>query len=175
MNKTGQMEVGALLLVGIVIIVGAVLLQASAQNVGDVINKIDVTENISVVPAYVSNTSLNESIPLSLSNEYASTDWRYTDCPMTGFTASLTNGTALTLTTDYLFTDTGILYLKDTAKTDLIVADAGTNKTLVTYTYCPSTYDNNAGGRTMSTLIIIFFALAIAGIALYPVLKNKFD
>jgi predicted Kef-type K+ transport protein len=172
-NNRGQIVIGGLIMIAITVIVGAIILQASAQNIGTMTDKITVTENISVIPARTSNTSLNVSIPLSVTNKYASTDWRYTDCPMSGFTASVNNGDPLTVTTDYVFTNTGTFVLKDTTATDAIVADAGTNKTLVTYTYCPSTYSNDSGSRAVAGLIIIMIALAIAVVAMSPVLQNK--
>ena len=42
----------------------------------------------------------------------------------------------------------------------------------VSYTYYPDGYVDNAGGRSMAGLIAIFAALAIAVIALSPVLKS---
>ena len=42
----------------------------------------------------------------------------------------------------------------------------------ITYTYYPEGYIDSSGGRSIASLIIIFFALAIAAIALVPSIRS---
>lgn len=58
--------------------------------------------------------------------------------------------------------------LNDTLKA---YAGQGVN---VSYTYEPTGYLRDSGSRAVTSLILIFFCLAIAFVALYPTLKEKF-
>ena len=120
-------------------------------------------DSISAVGAYVDATHVNESFPLTIYAQ-ASTDWQYTDCPLTSVVLRNGAGTALVATTDYVLDDAaGTFTLKDTAKTQ---PGTSLNITYSDYTFCQDGYNTDSGSRSVAGIIGIFVALALLGFVL---------
>jgi len=159
MSKQGQGKmngVGALIVVAIVAIVGIVLLQASAQNIGDVVNTDAVV-----------NTNLATSEESS--SAYITTYRAILD-PV------LFNGTGGDLIPSNNYTVTNNVVYNGGLSVQVTTASACpyANETwLVSGTGQPLTYDNSSGGRAVAGLIVIFMAIAILGVILLHV-KNSY-
>jgi hypothetical protein len=161
MNKKGQAfgtGVGMFIAIAITIIVGVILFQASAQNVGDVTNTETVT-NLSFAAA--NNT-----------NYYPFTSYGYKACN----DVVIYNNTAdvviasgnYTVTNNVVYNGAETVRVAVNYSADVYAGD-GWN---ISCTAQPDTYADG-GGRAMAGLIVIFFALAVAMIALYPVFESK--
>lgn len=109
---------------------------------------------------------INESYQMNLTKHWDATDWRATDCPITSYTFTNSNGTAYTEDTDYVFTAAyGNFTLIDTYKVNWTVGQD--NLTLVNYTYCDPGYSTEGSARasisiipTLLILVLIIFAAA---------------
>lgn len=159
MNKKAQIELGPILMVFILVIIGLVLLTTTAQLIGDVIN----TQGIV-------NESLESENGTTLANIVQLQGKFVTD-------VVVFNGT------NDLIIESGNYTIFQNQVRDG-VETAGINVSThaafqildwkISYTFQPTTYISNGGGRVIAGLIIIFFAIAIAIITLFPILKNKF-
>ena len=155
MNRKGQIDLGSILLVFIVVIVGVVLLTASAGLVGDTTNTLTAT-NISFTGANATTTNIDgkfwsDLVVYNASNDYIIGSGNYTlvnNQVVNGEeTARLIRAAPLTLEATHNWNLSG--------------------------TFQPTTYISNSGGRAIANIIVIFFALAIAVITLFPTLRNK--
>ncbi len=157
------------------IILGLALIVAVADGSALVTTKIGVVnETVSIASARNNSGAdfdINSSVEIIITN--APSDWKITDCPISGFSMKAENGTILVSATDYtLIASTGTLTFMNTTE----VVQAGlTNVTTSDYTYCPNDYINIAWGRSIINLVAGFFALAILGLGLglfYSVAKD---
>ena len=151
--------INKLILGFVTLILGVALLsQIAVVAGGDITNKVTkVNDSINVQPAKADVAGeFNASVALPLSN--LPTGWKSEDCPITGASVQNTSGETLTITTDYLLTlSTGMLYMQNSSAYNETVD----NITYVTYTYCADEYINLGWGRTMLTLVVGFFAIAL--------------
>jgi hypothetical protein len=151
MNRKGQVNVsiGGFIMLAIVLIVGAILLQASAQNVGQSVNTIDVVNQSVVVP--VNGTAYAVTGFKSLSNVVV----------FNGTTQIVGAG-------NYTITNNGVVNGVEVATiTPTATTGWGSPHTWkVTYTGQPSGYMSDAGSRSVANMIVIFFALAMAAVAI---------
>lgn len=152
MNNKGQMGIGILISIAITVIVGAVLLVTSAQNVGDTTNTIGATN---ITQTVVDGTAVN--IP--------GRSWE---------------GLVVHNISGFLIPAANYTLANDQVVNGDLTATLVANQPLVfglswnlTGTYQPSTYISSSGGRSIAGLITIFFALAIAVVALLPALQSK--
>ena len=166
MNKRAENQnmLGIILAIFIILMVGIALFTASAQQVGDVTNTIDVANE--------SITSVNgttQALLTQLSGKsvtdvvvYNSTD----DLIITSGNYSIENNVVINgvETATFNATVTEIVYQGDNPP--------ATNWN-VSYTYQPTTYISEGGGRAVAGIIVIFFALAIAIVVLVPTMRNK--
>lgn len=156
MNNKGQAIGGMLLIAFVAIVVGVALFQSSAQNVGSVTNTntINSSKTLAVLGSSIYVTECRAISSVALVNVTG------------GQTVAASN---YTVTNNALDT-TGSLSTKITTN------DGRWNNTAVYVqgTCQPPTYDDSTGGRSMATLIVIFFAMTIGMVALYPVLKEKY-
>jgi len=147
----------AIIIVFIAVVVGAIFLQTIAQNVGETTNLATLVNHTETLGANGDSIYIEEYRALSGITILNTTD---------GVEISSGNYTI----TNNVISD-GALTVKVTTDTtefeSVSVEISGTAQ--------PTTYIDSAGGRSMASLIIIFFALAVGVIALYPTLKNKFD
>ena len=152
MNRKGQ-SMGSIIMVFIVAIVGITLMIAAAQDVGGAVNSISET-NLTITSGAVGVAQDIQGQSL-LS------------------TPVVTNATALLNSTDFTMeelvsTTTGVLTISFTP----LESQAASQTINITYDYGDDGYIDDSGGRALASLIIIFFGLAIAVIALEPTLRS---
>lgn len=157
MNKKGQTArlVSTLIVIAIAVVVGVVLLQASAQNVGQVRDLVTV-----------SNATLG-----TLVNGTTTYITDYKSC--TSFKVWNATGdvevpsAGLTTTNNVVYNGQEAISVLPNVAEGYKVADS-------TYDgICqPLTYEPNAGNRAIALLIVVMFALAIGVVALTPTLRS---
>lgn len=166
MNKKGQMEigkeVGLIIMVAITLIVGLILLQGviSEQTKSTTLGAVNTTKgNDAVTVAYNTSIYLEGK---SVSNFVAHN----------ASTGNLVGSGNYTITNNFKRTDTGDLTVR-LVISDAEIGDAYAMTSLnVSYDYQPLGYIDSGGGRAIAGLIAIFFALAVAVIALVPTLRS---
>ncbi len=159
MNKKGQMgnALGILLITAIGIIVGVVLFQVIAQEVGSSTNTVAVV-NVSLGTADNATTVYL-------------TDYR----SISSVVIYNESGTEIVPANNYTVTNND---LNDDQALSVSVLPISANNEYQGYTWTisgtaqPVTYIADSGGRAMAGLIVIFFALAVAVIALEPTLRS---
>jgi len=162
MNNKGQIGFSAIVIVFIAVVVGAIFLQTIAQNVGETTSTDVLLNDTQTLAANGSSIYL--------------TNWRsLTDVVI----KNATNISAVEIpSTNYTVTNNvvhnGALAVQITT-TSADTAPWASHSVNISGTVQPLTYIDSAGGRSMASLIIIFFALAVWIIALYPTLKDKFN
>ena len=162
MNKKGETDIGIgmIIVVAMVAIIGAVFLQAIAQQVGDVTNTIDVA-NDSI--SNVNGTTLANL--LQLSGKFVS-----------GVVVYNATSDYLIGSGNYTIYNNQVINGAETAGINVSTEVAGgidDGDWQISYTYQPTTYDANSGGRAVARIIVIFFALAIAVAMLIPTMRSK--
>lgn len=154
-NKRGEATIGVLIMTAIAIIVGVILLVGSAQNIGESTNTITVA-NASLGVASNSTTVYLTSYKL-ISD------------------VVIYNGTAIVPATNYTVTN-NVVYNGALAVSVLPSSGAIYNYTgyqwNISGTAQPIGYIPESGGRAVAGMIIVFFALSIAVVALTPSLRN---
>jgi len=157
MNNKGQaaVQIGGLIMLAIAVIVGAILLQASAQNVGEVTNTISIAnQSISTVVNGTAQylTNIKSISGVVVLNETGNV---------------VVSATNFTITNNFINPSTGALSVKilPAAGDDYISAWQ------ISGTAEPLTYADS-GGRSMATLIIILMALALLSVAVVYAVKN---
>jgi len=155
-NNKGQIMIGGLIMIAIAAIVGVILLVGSAQNVGD------ATNTISVVNLSLGTASNATTVYL--------TDYRAISSVV------IYNTTAIVPSSNYTVTN-NVVYNGALAVSVLPSSAAIHNYTgyewNISGTAQPTGYIDNAGGRAIANIIIIFFALSIAVVTLIPTLRSK--
>ena len=154
MNKKGAMTpLGMLIVVAITVIVGAVLFQVTAQEAGSVRNTYAIV-NDSIVAT--NNTAIY--LPYkAISNPVI---WNNTaDTVILAGNYTITNG---------VVNDGAVTVMVQINFSSAVYAGDDWN---ISGTVQPTTYGDGAA-RAMTNLIILFFALAIATVALYPFASN---
>lgn len=156
-NSRGEVNmVTTIIIIFVTLIVGVVLFQVIAQQVGDSTNTITVNSSETLATngnsIYIEEYRALTGVTIYNASDYAEiTDGNYT----------ITNNAINPTTTD--------LSVKLTTDD----AEFGGNAVYVTGTGQPLDYIADSGGRVVASLIVIFFALAIAVVALYPVFGSK--
>jgi len=160
MNKKAEVgkELGAILIVFITILLGVILFQAIAQESG----------KATTLGAYTNFTTTlaapEESIYLTDIKHISSIVIE--NCSAAGAVFDAGN---------YSVTNN---FVHDGALTVRITTTAGSNYNLTAVNISgvtqPLTYIDDSGARSMVPLIAIFFALALAVVALVPTLRNEF-
>ena len=158
-SKKGQTDIGigTIMIVFIAVLVGIIFVQAIAQEVGSSINTVSVA-NVSLTTV-VNGTSQYLTDYRALSGV---TIWNETGDTIVGSGNYTITNNAIDPTTGGL----SVQILPDASAVDK-------NAWQVSGTAQPVTYIAESGGRTMASLIVIMFALAIAVVALTPTLKSK--
>jgi len=153
-NKKGQ--IGMIVMVALVAIVGAILLLASAQNVGESTNTISVA-NLSL------GTASNDTTVYL-------TDYRAISDVVIYNTSVIVPSTNYTVTNNVVYN--GALAVSVLPNSGAAYGYTGYEWN-ISGTAQPTGYIDNAGGRAVAGLIIIFFALAIAVVTLVPTIRSK--
>jgi hypothetical protein len=180
MNKKGQMNFGAIIMVFVAVIVTLSLFPTivNTQNIATQKQSVAGEQFNLGTSCYgfnVSGTSnsweVNESnsaCNLTVANWYSSGDWRTLDsqCYLGSVVVANTTGTTLTSGTDYnLYSSTGIIQMLNTAETSNETLQ--NNLTSISYNYCGEGYNPDSGSRGVANLWSLFAALIIAGAALF--------
>ena len=155
-NKKGQVgTVSLLIALAVVLVVGVVILQASAQNVGQVRDLVTV-EN-ATLGTLVNGTTIYIT--------------EYKSC--SGFKVWNATGDVEVPSAGLTVTNNVVHNGQETVSVLPNVA-AGYKVAASTYDgVCqPLTYDPSAGGRSVGYLIVLMFALALGVVALVPALRN---
>jgi len=157
MNKKGQMTLGLIIMMIVVIFVGTALLSPIFNEQNTLTNKrAIVDEAVDISVAWLNSTDINSTYPISIAQ--APSGWKVDRCPI----ESVTFGNSTddyTVTTDYTLTaSTGVLLLS-TNGTDEV--KQGGNDTLIDYTYCPDGYNLNGGARGVARIIGLFAGLGL--------------
>jgi len=165
-NKKAQMDLNTFTVGGIVILfIGAIVALALIVPIFDAQNELTTKQTMTndSITYSAENTAggqINESKQMNLTK--AQDGWRSSLCPIVISSVTNSTGTAYTLTTDYLFTDTiGNFTLVNTVKVN--ATTASDNLTYITYTYCQEGYNNDSGSRGMAGLIGLFSAMILLG------------
>jgi hypothetical protein len=156
MNNKGQMNmIGGLVMLAIAIIVGTILLQGSAQNIGGVVNTVTVA-NISLGAKVVNQTAQYITGYKALSNVVVINE---------------TNGVVIgagnyTLTNNVVYNgqETVKIVPDTTAEFKSIWKVSGTGQ--------PLTYASDGGSRSVTSLIVVLMALALASVAVGFAIKS---
>lgn len=155
MDKKGQIEVGAILITAITLIVGVILFTAISQQVGSTTTL--VTPNVTL------NTVVNGTA------QYLTDYKSLTSVVVQNETGgSIVAAGNYTVTNNFIHPTTGALSVK-------ILPDASTNVLTAWYvsgTAQPLDYIDDSAGRAIAGLIAVFFALAIAVVAMTPALRS---
>lgn len=158
MNNKGETSnvVGIFVAGFMVIVVAIALFQASAYQVGTATGTGTVVNTTLTLGA--GNTS-QDLVGQNLISGLTIVNW--------SGQVVLTNGANVTIA-EGVSPRTGTLRI-------IATVNQGTyanQKINVSYVYGPEGYINDSGGRAIASLILIFFALAIAVVALVPALRN---
>lgn len=156
MNKDGQVEVGlsVILLTFVAVVVGVILFQVIAQEVGSSINTVTVNSSETLAVA-------GSSIYIE---EYKA---------ITGVTiVNASNQSQTVPSSNYTVTNNVVHNGALTVQVTTNDGDWNSSAVYVQGTGEPLTYISNSGGRAMASLIAIFFALAVALVALQPTLRQ---
>jgi hypothetical protein len=156
MNKQAQISIGAILVVFVTILVGVVLFQTIAQQVGTVTSTVAVANQSETLAANGASIYIEEYRALSSVVILNASD---------NVTIAAGN---YTVTNNAINPTTGALSVQVTTDD----AEFASNAVRVSGTAEPLTYVSNSGGRAVAGLISIFFALAVAVVALTPTLRS---
>jgi len=172
MNKKGQSQIGVFIILFIVLLVGLILLQSSAQNVGL------STTAIALGGTNSNNTLLAADIPaVGSSVDLVGQDLLSTPVVVNGTTGQSVDAGNYTIS-EIVSTSTGVktisFQLDDPQFSSTNQTATGSIGLNITYQYGPEGYINNSGGRALSTLIILMFAIALVILSIIPVVREKF-
>lgn len=157
MDKKGQVNLGLIVMVFITVLVGVVLFQVISQEVG----RATTTSEINVTLGAVTNGT-----------DVYMTDWRSISSPIiiNGTTGSTIAAGNYTITNNAIDPTTGGLSIRIEPHADS--PEVSSQVWNISGTAQPVTYIADSGGRALAGMIAIFFALAIAIIALEPTLRG---
>lgn len=164
-NKKGQMSIGLIVMLFVGIIFSIAMITPIADTVGQMTTKQSVdNQSVSVITAYLTNETVNESINFSI---YTQSAWKVLECPLSSVAIRNGAGTALVADTDYTLDAANARYsLLTTAKT---YPATSLNQTYVDYTFCADGYNTNSGSRSVANLVVVFSVLALLGFVLLGV------
>lgn len=164
MNKKGQIGVGLIVIVAITLVVGIIFFTTISQEVGKSTNTHEVanysmTVAVNGTAQYLPYRSLASVVIINETN---------------GTAGDTDQGPVLaagnyTVATNVINPTTGELSVSITPTASAAVKSIWR----VSGTAQPTTYIGNSGARAMAGLIGIFFALALAIVALSPVLREE--
>jgi len=157
MNNKGQ-SMQLMIIVFVALLVGVIVFQVAAQQIGTATNTVTAT-NLQVTLAGAGNGTYI--------NDYRALE-SVTVVNRTG--AVTLHAGNYTITNGVINPTTGSLAVQINTTATSEYADGLVN---VSGTAQPLTYITSSGGRSIANLVVIFFALAIVMVALYPVYESK--
>jgi hypothetical protein len=153
-------QIGLLIMTAVVVIVGLILLQGAAQNVGEATNTVAVA-NQSLTGVAVNGTAQYITNCRAMSDVVV---WNATgDVEVASGNYTVTNNVVYN----------GVVATRivpGVSATPALGYKVGTWK--IDGTCQPTGYIDDGGGRAVAGIIIVFFGLLIAIIALYPAMKE---
>ena len=172
MNKKGQAQIGIFIGLFIVLLVGLILLTSSAQNVGL------STTAITLGGVNSNNTLIAADIPaVGSSVDLVGQDLLDTPVVVNGTTGETVAAGNYTIS-EIVSTSTGVktisFQLDDLEFSSTNQTASGSIGLNITYQYGPDGYINDSGGRALSNLIILMFAIALVVLSMLPVVREKF-
>jgi hypothetical protein len=155
MDKKGQMAmIGLLMMVFVAILVGVIIFQQIAQTIGTTNTEYSYINQTKTLAATGSSIYLTDVRALS--------------------SVVITNATGGDVVPSSNYTITNNV-VSDGSLTVQVTTNAGGwngSSVNISGTAQPLTYIDNSGGRSMVSIILIFFALAIAVVAMYPIYQD---
>ena len=157
-NRKGQVGVGLFMALFISVIVGLVLFQGSA-----------------VFVAQATDTQVSNNRTYTLGAIGTTIDLAGQELIDTPVVTNATNSAQIVPTSNYSITE-GISTITGLKRIRLTSLGGNYSSTSVniSYTFGPEGYIDDAGGRSVADLVLIFSALLIAVVALTPSLREKF-
>jgi hypothetical protein len=156
----GELGIGTFIAVFVTVLVGAVLLTAVASSAATVSQT-----------GYANRTTGDQQVTIgTLGTITCLTGQELLDTPVvinSSGGATITSGNYSI--TEAVCSTTGV---KSVVYTQNAINDSG-HTFNISYTYGVDGYADNSGARAVSTLIIIFMALAVTVVALTPVMRSK--
>lgn len=163
MNRKGETNtLGIIIIVAVTLIVGVTLFQVIAQEVGKSTNTITLSN--ATVGTMTNGTTIYLTDYRAISNVVIFNETGDVPIPSTNYT----------LTNNVIDPTTGGLSVSiepNVTVTAPYAFNVGT--ATIDGVAQPTTYIAESGGRAMANLIVIFFALVIAVVALTPSLRNE--
>jgi len=181
MNKKGQMNVGEIVLMIMIIVVGLALVQAIFTEQTTLTTKSIVTDETVTCSSqgdltkptacWNSTNRMNKTLTV----EVPPTGWQLESCPLSNFVITNSSGSVWTKDTDYaVYLNNGTYRIWDTTKTN--ISSQRNNITKIDYTYCQDGYNNDSGSRGIAGIIGLFSAfMLLAGVLYYVKIKDLFD
>lgn len=166
MNKNGQITTGLVISAAIVLIVAIILFQASAENIGGVTTT--GTWNTSTKSGVSTGYALTAAgtVTVLTGQELLSTPavWNQNGSYDCSSNVTIAEGVSTT---------TGTKRILMTTNAGIDENDLGycTNVN-VSYEYAPEGYIDDAGGRSVATIVVLLTALAVAVVALVPTFRS---
>lgn len=170
---------GLIILFFIGVIVVLALIPQIAENVKVLKDTVSISNEVDLWTAangmlvetnadYTVNTSKNITV-----THYPS-GWNQANCPISGVTITLINGTSFTENTDYyLYPSEGKFSFLTSAQVNSTIALTSLgNQSNSSYTFCPPGYISSAGGRAVAGLILIMASVGLLGFAVWFILKR---
>ena len=159
MNQKGQVNIGLIIVMAVVVILGMVFIQQIASDSAIMTTAQSKTEQLNVSTTFIDDNNINTSVRIYTTEAYVN-DLAYKDafgseCDIVPTVVNVT-GTSYIDPTDVVRTTTGYITLKNTTK----VLNGG-QLLNVTYTYCEEGYNDNDGARAITNLILVFCALGV--------------
>lgn len=155
MNNKGQVTIGLLVMVFVLVIVGVALLQPTAVNV----------DNLRTLQEQINNTFATGAIGTTAEIEGSGISGEVIAINESGDVVPVTNYTARSRQPPIT---SGVV----SNTLEIVGLSAASQNLNLSYTAEPDGYDTSAGGRAIILLVVIFFALAIGVIALIPAARS---
>lgn len=159
-DKKGQIAIGAIIITAIALIVGLIMFQTIAQEIGSSTNTVSTG---------------NKTYASVANGSYITLDGAEVVGDVTAWNATAGNGT-LIASGNYTVTNREVVNGNLVSRLQIInpqFASTNASSWNLSYTYEPTTYIDDSGGRAIATIVVVFFALAILVAALYPLFEGR--
>jgi len=154
-------NVGKLIAAFVMLIIGVSLIGVVATSSRDVtaLNHV-INDTLDISTLRYGTGAINESKTVTLTYGYEGANaWKAEEstCYITPLVILNSSGATLTPTTDYTYTNAGVVTFLNTQAVNASMD----NTTYTTYSYCPDTYLTTGFGRTAINVALGLFAIAL--------------
>ena len=166
-----EIGVAGLIILFIGIIVAVSFLPEIADTTKKMTDKITVTNESHTITSagLIKGDRVNDTYPYTITN--APSGWDVDNCPTESFTLSMSNGTAFTVTTDYVLTaSTGTFTLENSDAINKTLSE--NNFTGAGYKYCDEGYVGSAGGRAVANILVLMSILGLLGFVVFYAVRR---